>query len=96
MDEQHLPGGALLFELARGLDERLGFDVSDGAAYLRYDDIGSRALGNGPQPLLDGVGDVRDHLHRAAEEVAVALARDERLVDGALGEVGLAREGSRL
>jgi hypothetical protein len=41
---------------------------------------------------LDGVGDVRDHLHGAAEEVARALALDERLVDEAGGEVGLAGE----
>ena len=35
---------------------------------------------------------MRDDLHRAAEEVAAALARDEVLVDGARGEVGVARE----
>ena len=36
---------------------------------------------------------MRDDLHGSAEEVAAALARDKRLVDGALREVGLARKG---
>ena len=35
-------------------------------------------LGDAAQALLDGLGDVRDHLHGAAQEVAAPLARDER------------------
>ena len=35
---------------------------------------------------------MRDHLDGAAKEVSLALARDEALVDGTGGEVGVARE----
>ncbi len=38
-------------------------------------------------PALDFVGDMRDHLHRAAEIIAAALLADDRLVDLAGGEV---------
>ena len=41
--------------------------------------------------LLDLVGDVRDDLDRGAEVVAAALAADDRVVDGAGGDVGGAR-----
>ena len=40
--------------------------------------------------LLDLVGDVRDHLHRAAQIVAPALLADDALVDLAGGEVVVA------
>ncbi len=90
--EQHVAGRQLGLELARGLDERQALDVADGAADLGYDDVGAGLPGDAAQPLLDGLGDVRDDLYGAAEEVAAALAGDEGLVDRALGEVGLARE----
>ena len=87
-----LPGAMLLLELARRLDEGQALDVADGAADLRDDDVGAGLLGRAADPLLDGLGHVRDDLHGAAEEVAAPLAGDERLVDGALGEVALAGE----
>src|SRR5690606_27701216 len=43
--------------------------------------------------LLDGVGDMRNHLHRPAEIVAPALARDDVLIDAAGGDVVAARRG---
>ena len=48
-------------------------------------------LGDDQDPLLDLVGDVRDHLDGGAEVVAAALAADDRVVDGAGGDVGGAR-----
>ena len=44
-----------------------------------------------PDAVLDLVGDVRDHLHRAAEVVAAALAPDHGVVDRAGGHVRRAR-----
>ena len=44
-------------------------------------------VGLGARERLDGVGDVRDHLHRGAEIVAPPLALDDRLVDSARGDV---------
>ena len=90
--EQHVARRQLLLELARGLDEGKRFDVADGAADLGYDDIGARRLGDAAQPCLDGLGNMGDDLHGAAQVVAAALARDETLVDGSLGEVGIARQ----
>ena len=63
-----------------------------GAAELGDDDVCARLLLDAAEALLDGVRDVRDDLDGAAKEVAAALAGDEALVDGARGEVGVARE----
>ena len=81
----------VLAELADGLEEREDLDVADGAAHLGDDHVD----GVGGQPLdavLDLVGDVRDDLHRLAEEVASPLLGDHALVDGPGGGVGLAVE----
>ena len=92
MDHQRVARALLLAELADGLDERLSLDVADGAAELRDHDVGAGLLLDAQEALLDGVRDVRDDLHGAAQEVPGALAADERLVDGAGGEVGAAGE----
>ena len=71
--------------LADRLEERQRLDVADRAADL--DDQHVDALGRGLDRGLDLVGDVRDHLHRAAEVVAAALLREHRVVDAARGDV---------
>ena len=92
VDEDHVAGELLVLELPSRLDEGLGLDVAHGAADLRDHEVCARALGNAVELVLDGIGHVRDHLHGAAQEVAVALPGNELLVDGALGEVGLAEQ----
>ncbi len=92
VDEAAVGSALLLAELADGLDERLALDVADGAAELGDDHVCARLLLDAAEALLDGVRDVRDDLDGAAEEVSAALAGDEALVDGARGEVGVARE----
>ena len=37
-------------------------------------------VGIGDDQLLDGVGDMGNHLYRAAEKIAPALARDQALI----------------
>ena len=55
-------------------------DVTDGAADLGDDDVD--IVGREPfHTRLDLVGDVRDHLHRFAQEVAAPLFLDHRRVD---------------
>ena len=71
--------------LADRLEERQRLDVAHGAADLDDADLG--VLARGLDRGLDLVGDVRDHLHRAAEVVAAALLVDDALVDLAGGEV---------
>ena len=72
-------------ELADRLEERQALDVADRAADLAEHEI--EVLVAVEDERLDGVGDVRDHLHRGAEIVAAALAGDDVLVDAAGGDV---------
>ena len=78
-------------ELADRLEERQRLDVADSAADLGDHEVDRLRLGDDQDFLLDLVGDVRDHLHRRAEIVAAPLAPDDRVVDGAGGDVGGAR-----
>ena len=75
-------------ELADRLKERQRLDVADGAADLGDHEVDRLRLGDDQDPLLDLVGDVRDHLHGGTEVVAAPLALDHRVVDGAGGHVG--------
>ena len=71
----------LVAELADGLEEGQALDVADRAADLDQHDVG---LVHVPaDELLDGVGDVRDHLDGAAQIVALALAAEHGPVDPA-------------
>ena len=92
VDERAVGAPHLVAQLTDGLQERQRFDVTDGAADLHDHQIGLLRLGERTHPLLDLVGDVRDHLHGLAQVVAAALLRDHRRVDGARGEVGPAVE----
>ena len=84
------PARQLVAELADGLEERQALDVADRAADLHQHEID--ALVAREHELLDGVGDVRDHLHRAAQVVAAPLLGEDLLVDAARGDVvGLLR-----
>ena len=71
--------------LTDGLEERQRLDVSHGAADLHHRDI--RPFRARRDAGLDLVGDVRNHLHGAAEIVPPALAPDHVLVDLAGREV---------
>ena len=79
MDEAALLRLVLEPELSDRLEERQALDIADGAADLAQDDVG--ILRVALDELLDRVGHVRDHLDRAAEIVAVALAGQHRPVD---------------
>jgi hypothetical protein len=85
VNEQRALAAQLVAELPDGLEERQALDVADGAADLADEEI--RIAGIGADELLDGVGDVRDDLHRRAQVVAAALLRDDRRVDAARGDV---------
>ena len=85
MDEDRIAPGQLVAELADGLEERQALDVADGAADLHQHEVD--ALVAGDDEILDGVRDVRDHLHGAAEIVAAPLLGQDVLVDAARGDV---------
>ncbi len=52
-------------------------------------------LGHPPDPILDGVGDVRHNLHRLTEIVAATLLLDNVQVDLAGGDIVFAGEPDR-
>ena len=85
-----MPARQLVAELADGLEERQALDVAHRAADLHQHEVD--AVVAREHELLDGVGDVRDHLHGAAEIVAAPLLGQDLLVDAAGGDVvGLLR-----
>ena len=75
----------LVAELADRLEERQALDVADRAADLAEHEV--ELVVAVEDEVLDGVGDVRDHLHGAAEIVAAPLLGDDLLVDAAGGDV---------
>ena len=78
-------------QLADGLQERLALDVAHRAADL--DDGHVLVGGQAEDGALDLVGDVRDHLHRAAEVVAAPLLLDDAEIDPAGGVVVVLAHG---
>ena len=72
-------------ELADRLEERQALDVADRAADLAQHEI--EAVVAVADEVLDGVGDVRDHLDGGAEIVAAPLLGEDVLVDAAGGDV---------
>ena len=82
----------LVAELADRLEERQALDIADRAADLDQHEI--LVADVGLDEFLDHVGDVRDHLHRAAEIFAAALALDHGLIDAAGGDAVAAPPGN--
>lgn len=86
-------------ERAHGLNKGRALDISDGASQLHDAHVGLLVgvvdgdLRDSLHPVLDGVGDVRDNLHRLAQVVPSSLTLDDVLVHLARGDVILAREG---
>ena len=74
MDESGLVAAQVVAELADGLEERQAFDVAHRAADLHQQEI--QIVDVRHDEFLDHVGDVRDHLHGAAEIAALALLLD--------------------
>jgi hypothetical protein len=89
VQEEHVVAADVVTDLPSGLQERQRLDVADGAADLGDDDVDAVLGGPGhrPDPLLDLVGDVRDHLHGLAEVVTATLLGDHLRVHLAGGHV---------
>jgi hypothetical protein len=87
VDVHDVLGPGLAPELADRLEERQRLDVADRPADLGDHDVGVRGRADAPDPVLDLVRDVRDDLHRGAEVLALALAADDGVPDGAGGVV---------
>src|SRR5215475_10540791 len=79
MDVQRMPTRQIVAQLPDRLEKRQAFDIADRAADLAQNEI--KAFVAFPDEILDGVGDVRDHLNRCAKIIAAALARKNILID---------------
>ncbi len=88
----HVFGTHLAPELADRLEKRQRLDVADRAADLGDHDVDRPGLGGAPDPRLDLVRDVRDHLDGGAEEVALALLAQDGRPDGAGAMTRVAQE----
>src|SRR6202042_1330460 len=78
-------------ELADGLNEGDDLDVADGAPDLDDDDV-DVLVGQAVDAVLDLVGDVRDDLHGAPQEVAAPLLLDHGAVHAPRRRVGTPRQ----
>ena len=85
VEEHRALGAEIVAELADGLEEGKALDVADGAADLDEREV--VGVGAGDDGVLDGVGDVGDHLDGGAEIVAAAFLRDDVGIDAAGGGV---------
>jgi len=80
-------------ELTHGLNKRGRLDIADGTAELDDADIRlftgivHRDRSDTLHPVLDGIGDVGDHLDCLAEIITLALTFDDIAVDLAGGDV---------
>jgi len=92
VDVHHVVAPDLVSELADRLQEGEALDVADGAADLGDDHVDVVRLRGQLDAALDLVGDVRDHLHRRAQVLALALAADDPLVDRPGGVVRVPRQ----
>ena len=88
VDRERVLGPLLAAHLADRLEERLALDVTDGAADLDDHDLRAGLAADLADARLDLVRDVGDRLDRAAEELALALLGDHRLVDLAGRDAG--------
>ena len=87
MDIDRVVARQVVAQLADRLEERQALDVADRAADLAQHEV--EAVIALADEVLDGVGDVRDHLDGGAEIIAAPLAREDILIDAAGGDVVL-------
>lgn len=86
-------------QLSHSFDKRRTLNVPHCATELNDAHVGClvRIVDRYPRdpldPVLDGIGQVRDNLHRAAEVVASTLTLDNMLVDLSSRNVVLASQG---
>ena len=87
MDIDDVAARQIVAELADRLEERQALDVADRAADLDEHEVDPLVAVE--DEVLDGVGHMRDHLHRRAEKLAVTLLGDQLLIDASRGDVVL-------
>ena len=85
MDIQAAAAAQLRTQLADGFEERQRLDIADRAADFHQRNI--CPLGGAQHIRLDGIGNMRDDLHRRAQIIAVAFLADHLGVNAAGGAI---------
>ena len=85
MDVDRVVARQIVLDLADRLEERQPLDVADGAADLAQHEV--KIVIAVEDEVLDGVGDVRDHLDGGAEIVAAPFLGQNVLIDTSGGDV---------
>ena len=85
VDEAALAATQIVLQLPNRLDERQAFNIADRPADFADNEVEPVRLRLGE--ILDGVRDVRDHLHGCAEVIAAAFARDDVAIDTARRDI---------
>src|ERR1700730_13113389 len=85
MNVDRVVAGKIVLDLADRLEERQPLDIANGAADLAQHEV--ELVIAVENKILDGVGDMRDHLDRGAEIVATSLLGQDVLIDAARGDV---------
>ena len=89
MDVQTVILADLVSDLSDRFNKRLALDVADGAADLGDDYVRVGLFADAVDEALDLIRDMRDHLHRLAEILAVTLLIEHIGVDLACREVAV-------
>ena len=92
MDNAGISRACIVLKLTDSLQEGLAFDVAYRAADLDDGDLRLFLIIIAVKAALDLVGDVGDHLNRAAAEVAPALLLENAPVDFSRGHIGVLRQ----
>ena len=87
VNEEHILAAHFIAQLTERLQERLRLDVAHCAADLDQNDVCTGLFRHQADSALDFIGDVRDHLNCAAQEVASPFLGDYLGVDLAAREV---------
>src|SRR6185437_13371151 len=85
MDVDGVVARKIVLDLADRLEKRQPLDVADGAADLAQHEV--KTVVAVEDEVLDGVGDVRDHLNGGAEIVAAPFLGQNVLIDTPGGDV---------
>src|SRR5262245_63808917 len=88
MDIDYVIARQVVAELADRLEIRQAFNVANGPTDLAKDEV--KAIIPLTDEILDGVGDMGNHLDRRAEVIATPFARQNVLVDAAGRDVVVA------
>ena len=89
VDVQHVVAADFLLDLADSFQEGQAFDIADGAADFRNDDVGVVVVAYAVHALFDFIGNMRDNLNGMAQIIAAPFFLQDGPVNLAGRNVGV-------